>query len=330
MARRSVFVRVDRSTEPDMSEIMPSPSGPENLINPAHWLIAGQRIGFRALKRLWGRNVMLYTGGVSFFALLATFPAVAILIGVYSLLLTPAAAVSQADAFAQLMPPGAHALFQSELLRLAQAPIHIVSAQSGVALLIGLYAAHRGFKALIAGLSFIHGEDEPRSFWGFNLLAFGVLLAAFTLMGVLSTIFLAVRVLGAEIALTPLRGVSWFYSQWIWASIGLGVGLTLIYRYAMSSRPVGWRASFAGGVAAALLSVAASWASAIYVKEFSHFGAMYGSIAAVVVMLIWLSWNVNAIFYGGALATEMELSLDGEAAEAGVLEPVRLSSTSGL
>jgi membrane protein len=311
-----------------MSEAMSSRQAARIAVNPAHWLIASQRVGFRALGRLWGRNVMLYTGGVSFFALLATFPAVAILIGIYSVLLTPAAAVSQADTFAQMMPPGAHALFQSELLRLAAAPIHIVSVQSGAALLVGLYAAHRGFKALIAGLSFIHGEDEPRSFWGFNFLAFGVLVAAFTLMGVLSTIFLAVRVLGAEIALTPLRGVSWFYSQWTWASMGLGLGLTLIYRYAMSSRPVGWRASFGGGVAAALLSVAASWASAIYVKEFSHFGAMYGSVAAVVVMLVWLSWNVNAIFYGGALATEMELSLDGAAAGASVLEPVRLGSTS--
>ena len=312
-----------------MSETMESRPLYRININPAHWVMAGQRVALKALLRLWGRNVMLYTGGVSFFALLAAFPAVALLIGVYSLLLTPTAALAQADVFAQLMPPGAHALFQNELLRLAQAPIHIVSVQSGVALLIGIYAAHRGFKALIAGLSFIHGEDEPLSFWGFNLLAFVVLVAAFALMGVLSGIFLAVRVLGASVPLNSLTGVSWFYSQWTWASIGLSVGLTLVYRYAMSSRPVGWRASTAGGVAAAMLSLVASWASALYVKEFSHFGAMYGSIAAVVVMLIWLSWNVNAIFFGGALATETELSLDAaEAPLMGAPEPVKLHSTS--
>jgi membrane protein len=319
MARRSAFVRVDTRGGGDMSETMQASHRHSLNYNPGHWLMAGQRIALRSLARLWGRNVMLYTGGVSFFALLAAFPAVAILIGVYSLLLTPAAAITQADAFAQLMPPGAHALFQAELLRLASAPIHVVSAQSALALLVGLYAAHRGFKALIAGLSFIHGEDEPRSFWGFNILAFIVLVAAFALMGVLSAIFLAVRVLNAAIAINPLKGVSWFYSEWTWASIGLSLGLTLIYRYAMSSRPVGWRASIAGGVSAAILSLAASWASAVYVNQFSHFGAMYGSIAAVVVMLVWLSWNVNAMFFGGALATETELSLD--AAEAMPLPP---------
>jgi membrane protein len=297
-----------------MSEAMQASPDRPSSYNPGQWLIASQRIAFRALSRLWGRNVMLYTGGVSFFALLAAFPAVAILIGIYSLLLTPEAALTQADAFAQLMPSGAHDLFQAELLRLASAPINVVSAQSGVALLIGIYAAHRGFKALIAGLSFIHGEDEPRSFWGFNILAFIVLVAAFVLMGVLSAIFLAVRVLNATIAINPFRGVSWFFSEWSWALLGLSLGLTLVYRYAMSSRPVSWRASIAGGISASILSLAASWASAIYVKQFAHFGAMYGSIAAVVVMLIWLSWNVNAMFFGGALATEAELSLDAEAA----------------
>jgi membrane protein len=52
--------------------------------------------------------------------------------------------------------------------------------------------------------------------------------------------------------------------------------------------------------------LAASWASAFYVKQFAHFGATYGSIAAVVVMLIWLSWTVNSMFFGAALATEIE------------------------
>lgn len=298
--------------------------------DPAHWVMVLLRVLWQSLQRLWGRDVMLYTGGVSFFALLAAFPALAILIGVYSLMLTPTEALAQADVFAQLLPPGAHALFQSELLRLAHAPIRAVSAQSAVALIIGIYAAHRGFKALIAGLSFIHDEDEPHSFIGFNLLALATLVAAFALMGVLSGIFLAVRVLGATVHIEPLKGVSWFYSEWTWASIGLSLGLTLVYRYAMSSKPVGWRASIAGGLTAAALSLGASWASAVYVKTFAHFGAMYGSIAAVVVMLIWLSWNVNAIFFGGALATEVEILLDsGTLSHIRGFKPSRVKQTSG-
>ena len=267
------------------------------------------RVAAKALSRLWGRDVMLYTGGVSFYALLAAFPTLAIVIGVYSLLLTPQKAIAQADAIAHLLPQGAADLFQAELLRLAQAPIHIVSAQSGAALFISLYAAHRGFKALIAGLSLIHDDEQTHGFVRFNLLAFIAMLTAIGLVGLLSAVFLTVRVLASAFEQSPLKGVHWFYSEWTWTSIGVSLGMTLIYRFAMSTKPVGWRASTAGGVIASMLTVAASWASAVYAKQFAHFGATYGSIAAVVVLLVWLSWSVNAVFYGGALATEIELAL---------------------
>jgi membrane protein len=277
--------------------------------NPAHWLAGGARLVWRAIRRLWGRDVMLYTGGVSFFAMLAVFPALAISIGVYSLMLTPEQAATQADAFSQILPSNVQLLFQHELLRLAHAPPRSVSVQSGFAVLIGLYAAHRGIKALIAGLSFIHADDDEaktHSFVQINILAFLTLLAALFMMSVLSAVFLAVRLMASTLHMYPLRGVSWFDSEWTWAMFGLSLGLTLIYRYAMATRPVPWVAAIIGGVTAAIVSLLASWASAFYVKQFAHFGATYGSIAAVVVMLIWLSWTVNSIFFGAALATELE------------------------
>lgn len=277
---------------------------------PYRWMREALRITAKALARLWGRNVMLYTGGVSFYALLAAFPTLALLIGAYSLLLTSQDAIAQADAMARILPSSASDLFQSELMRLARAPIRIVSVQSGVALLISLYAAQRGFKALISGLSFIHGQTEAdRGFVGVNVLALLVLIAAFVLVGLLSGAFLTLRVLASTLGLRPGHDAHWFYNEWVWASIGISLSMTLVYRFAMSSRPVAWGPALAGGVAASALTLLASWASAIYAKQFAHFGATYGSIAAVVVVLIWLSWSVNAVFFGAALATEIELPM---------------------
>ena len=264
----------------------------------------------RALTRLWGRDVMLYVGGASFFIILAIFPGLALLIGAYSLLADPAQAVFQASALAKLMPTGARGLFQGELERLAHAPRDAISAQSGVALVIGAYAAHRGFKALLAGLSFIHDEPDPRGFVGFNLLALVVLLAAAIMMGLVSSLFLGLRLLSATLDLKPLAGVSWLYSEWTWASVGLTLGMSLVYRFAMSRRQVAWPAALVGGFLAAVLCLFASWASAFYVEQIAHLGATYGSVTAVVVFLIWLSWSVNAVFFGGALATEIEIWLD--------------------
>jgi len=278
--------------------------------DPLHWLQLGLIIAGKALTRLWGRDVMLYVGGVSFFILLAVFPALSIGIGLYGLLADPHEAARHAEFMAQVMPPGARGLFEGELTRLVQAPFEAVSAQSGVALLIGSYAAHRGFKALLAGLSFIHDEDAPRGFLGFNLMALLVLIAAFAMIAGLSAVFFYLRFVAAAFGLKPLAGVSWLYSEWTWVSFGLTVSMTLIYRYAMSSEPVAWRASAAGGGSATVLCLFASWASAFYVEQIAHLGATYGSVAAVVVFLIWLSWNVNAVFLGGAIATEIELAMD--------------------
>lgn len=278
-------------------------------LNPAHWLGAFLDVMKKALLRLWGRDVMLYVGGVSFFALLATFPAVAIAISLYSLMSTPDQATLQAEAMAHLMPTAARALFEDELLRLAHAPRPTMSLQSLFALVIGAYAAHRGFKALLAGLSFIHDEDKPRGFLSFNFIALLVALAAFGLLTVVSWAFLGFRLFTQTLHIEPLAEFGWIYSDWTWTTLALTVGLTLVYRYAMSREPVIWRASVIGGLAAAVMFVGASWASAIYVEQIVQLGATYGSVATVVVMLIWLSWNVNAVFFGGALATEVELAL---------------------
>ncbi len=263
----------------------------------------------RSFLRIWGRDCMLYTGGVSFFALLAVFPALTILVSLFSLLAPTSQVEGLGAALVNLMPLQAQDLVQSELGRLAGAPRTAISVQSMVALTIGLYAAHRGFKALLAGLSFIYEEDRPRNFVQFNVMALVVAVGAFALLAASSSAFLLVRVLGSTLKL-ELLGQSWLNNEWSWETVGLVAGFALLYRYAMASHHVSWRASVMGGVLATGLSILASWFCAFYVGKIANYGATYGSIGAVVVFLVWLSWNVNAVFFGGAVATEMEMILN--------------------
>jgi len=293
-----------------------------DIASPGFW----GRLSVRAFTRSWGRDVMLYTGGVSFFALLAVFPAIAILIGFYKAVLSIAQVGEQAAALADVMPHAARAIFRAEIERLSNASARTVSTQSAFALIVGAYAAHRGFKALLAGLNLIHDETEPHGFFRFNLLAFFVALFAFALFTIVSGAVVTSRLLDhAGPAATspglPLDG--------LWPALGLGLGLTLLYRYAMSHRdPVAWGPSITGGVVATVMSMLSSWLCAIYVEQIAQLGATYGSVGAVVVLLIWLSWNVNAIFYGGAFATEMEIA--GRARGAPDIEPAATGSIVNL
>ena len=292
-----------------MSDAGPQGHSPQIDLDPVHWARATLEVLGKALKRLWGRDVMLYVGGVSFWIMLAVFPLLVIVIGLYGMLSAPEQVAGQAEVLAGMLPAGARGIFRSELERLAHAPSVALSSQSVVALIIGAYAAHRGFKALLAGLSFIHDEENQRGFISFNIMALIVLIAALVLIGVVSFAFLGIRVMSLALDFKPLAGMSWLFSEWTWTSIGLVLAMTLIYRFAMAREPVAWRASLAGGVASAVLGLCFSWLCAFYVEQIAHLGATYGSVATVVVFLIWLSWNVNALFFGGALATEMEIAL---------------------
>ncbi len=305
-------------------------SNNSEIVAPGFW----GRLAVRAFTRSWGRDVMLYTGGVSFFALLAVFPAIAILIGFYKVVLSIGQVSEQAAALADMMPHAARTIFHQEIERLAGASARTVSAQSGFALIIGAYAAHRGFKALLAGLNLIHDEQEPHGFFKFNFLAFVVALVAFALFTVVSGAVVTSRLLShtAELGTVEQLGVP---LDGLWPALGLLVGLSLLYRYAMSHRVrVAWGPSIVGGAVATVMSMLSSWLCAVYVEQIAQLGATYGSVGAVVVLLIWLSWNVNAIFYGGAFATEMEIAwrargapavAAGAAADVVSLEERRLS-----
>ena len=281
------------------------------LAHPLFW----GRLAVRAFTRSWGRDVMLYTGGVSFFALLALFPAVAILIGFYKAVLSISQVSEQAAALADVLPHAARAIFINEIDRLAHTSARTVSAQSALALIIGAYAAHRGFKALLAGLNLIHDETEPHGFFKFNLLAVFVALFAFALFTVVSGAVVTSRLLEHTQEARPLAWMT-LPMEGLWPSLGLWLGLTMLYRYAMSHKtPVAWLPALLGGLTATIMSSVFSWLCAIYVEQIAQLGATYGSVGAVVVLLIWLSWNVNAIFYGGAFATELELAWKPEEPE---------------
>src|SRR5262245_5442047 len=98
--------------------------------DPLHWLRRVVVVLGKALARLWGRDFMPYTGGGSFFAMLAIFPALAILIGLYSVLSNPMQAEREAQALSALIPSGARELVQHQLVRLSHAPHEAISTQS--------------------------------------------------------------------------------------------------------------------------------------------------------------------------------------------------------
>jgi len=173
-------------------------------------------------------------------------------------------------------------------------------------------------------LNLIHDETNPLGFFKFNMLAFLVALAAFVLFTIVSGAVVTSRLMEHAYADQP---VGWLALplDGLWPALGLWLGLTMLYRYAMAhAKRVAWKAAIIGGLVATVMSTFFSWLCTIYVEQIVHLGATYGSVGAVVVLLIWLSWNVNAVFYGGAFATELEIEWETRAVPP---EPTALPDT---
>ena len=254
---------------------------------------------------------MLYAGGVSFYALLALFPGLTLVVTLYSVFTTPAKAAAEAATLSAIMPPAVQGLVHTELQKIVRTSVRALSFQGVVSFAIGVFAAHRGVKALLTGLQFIYGDAKERAAFAFNIRALLVGLVSFVLLTLASVGVVAARLLTAALHVRALPR-SALLNPWSWAGLALLVGLTWLYRNSISIRPVSLIAAIVAGASATILTLTASWLCAISVTKVVNLGATYGSFGAAIVFLIWLSWNVNGILFGAAVAAELEQEFKSE------------------
>lgn len=267
------------------------------------------------------RDVMLFAGGVSFFGMLALFPALALAMSIYGVAFSIEDAEAQFARFAEIMPVGAQDFVLDQMSRIADAPIAAVSAQGAIALAISLFAAARGAKALIAGLNHLAEDKDIRNVFHFNILA---MLAVLIGGGLLTAANLAVLIvpvaLRQVLEFLGLEALDFglFINEWTAAGATMFIALELLYRITMRRREhaVGWRASTLAALIATGLWLGLSKGFSTYVGQVIDFG-IYGSLGALVVFLLWIYWSAYAVFFGGALAIEMD-GLGRERAESDV------------
>ncbi|MFS2317674.1 YihY/virulence factor BrkB family protein [Maricaulis sp. D1M11] len=268
------------------------------------------RITVAAISRSMARDVMLFAGGASFFGMLALFPAIALSVAVYGLVFSVTDAQDQLARLAEIMPAGAQDFMLRQMTSIAEAPITRLSTQGAIALAIALFAASRGAKALIAGLNHIAEDKDIRNVIHFNILAMvsvligGALLAAANLAVLIVPVTL--RQAMEAIGLEPLDfGV--IVNEWTAAAMTMMIGLTLLYRLAMRQREaaIAWTAAMVAAMTSTLLWLGLSKGFSIYVNNVVDF-SIYGSLGALVVFLLWIYWSAYAVFFGGALAIELD------------------------
>ena len=271
-------------------------------IPPAGWWEILKRTAFLCVKN----RLMAEAGAVTFYSLLAVFPALTALVSLYGLFADPAAIARLIDQASVIMPSGGVELLRGQLDALVKNSPKGLSLGVGIGLVAALWSANQGSKALFESLNVIYRETEKRSYPVFVAQAF-----VFTLGAICFALVAMAGIVALPDVLTRfgLSDVSTKLFRWLrWPVLLLIVAgfLASLYRIGPSREDPKWRWVTWGGGLAALSWIAVSLAFSWYVRHSTSFDHTYGSLGAIVGFMIWI-WLSTLVALGGAqLNSEME------------------------
>jgi membrane protein len=276
--------------------------------------------GWKAvLRRTWYQmisdRVSLAAAGCAFYATLALFPAISMLISLYGLVFDPTTVEPHLEVLRGLLPVPAVALISDRVHLLVTKP----SSSLGISLLISagvtVWSTTTGTKSLIAAINLAYEERENRSILRYQVTAFGL-----TLLAVVGAVLGLAALVGLP-AVLGILGVA-TNQKVILQAISLALtlvfvvlALSLIYRYGPCRNTAKWRWVTPGSVLATFLWVAASVLFSFYVSDIATYATTYGSLGAFVGLMMWFFVSAYVVLLGAELNAELELQTARDSTE---------------
>jgi membrane protein len=260
----------------------------------------------RTATRFSDDRLLTEAAGITFFTLLAVFPAMTALVSLYGLFADPAAIAQHLETLSNVIPGGGMQILEEQIQRLTAKGHTTLGLGALLGLGVALWSANGGMKALCDALNIAYGEEERRSFLRRTLITL-----ALTIGGILFMLLAmaAVLVLPVVLNLVGLGGTADLLLRALrWPLLLLAVIFLLacIYRFGPSREQPKWRwVSWGSALAAAIWligSVAFSW----YVANFGNYNETYGSLGAVIGFMTWIWLSATIVLLGAELNAELE------------------------
>jgi membrane protein len=260
----------------------------------------------RVYANIGEHRILSLAAGVTYYSILAIFPALAALVAIYGLLSDPAGITKHLDELSSVVPTGAIDVAREQLTRLSAKSYQTLGFTFVIALSVSLWSANAAMKSMFDTLNIIYGEREKRDLIKLNAISLTFTIAAIAF-------FLAA--LGGVIVIPIILNYLWLSNAAdflvrtaIWPAMFLGLALALacIYRFGPSRQTPRWRWISWGSVAATLAWLAASALFSWYAANFGKFNETYGSLGAAIGFMTWLWISAIVILLGAELDAEME------------------------
>ncbi len=262
-------------------------------------------IGLRVFHDLSENRLVSVAAGVTFYVLLAIFPAVAALVSCYGLFADVATINDNLASLQGVMPSGALEIVGEQVKRIAAKGGGTLGLTFFTGILLSLWSANGGMKAVFDALNIVYEERETRNFVWLNLrsLAFTAGALLFIVLALVAIVVLPVvfNTLG-------LSSDAWYLALLRWPALLVAVlgGLALLYRYGPCRDAPRWRWVTWGSALAAVCWLAASLGFSWYVGNFGKYNETYGSLGAVIGFMTWIWLSTVIVLLGAEVNAEME------------------------
>ncbi|MBX3480306.1 MAG: YihY/virulence factor BrkB family protein [Caulobacter sp.] len=244
-------------------------------------------------------------GGVTFYALLAIFPAIAAFVSLYGLFADVATVQAQLAQMSGVFPTSAVQIVGDQMLRLAGQQDGKLTIALIVSLLVSVWSANAGMRALFEGLNDAYDELERRPFFRQTAISyvctFGALVFLVTVAAVLVALPIALKAMGLSEVLAI-----WGPLRWLLVLALAALAFTLLYRIGPSRARARWRWLTWGAVAASLMWIGGSLGFSFYLNTVAPFDATYGPLGAVIAFMVWVWLSILIILIGAELNAEIE------------------------
>jgi membrane protein len=268
-------------------------------------LLGWRDILWRTAREISVDKLPSVAGGVTFYTLLALFPAIGAFVSLYGLFADVAAVEKQLQEMATVFPASVVQIVGEQMLRLAGQEGGKLGVAFVVSLLLSIWSANASMKALFDGLNVAYDEDEKRNFVSKTALTYG-----FTLCALLYAVFIAAVLIAMPIVLerVGLGAISTFWIPLRWLAVWLVTALAfaMLYRFAPCRTRPRWRWVVLGALFGAAAWLVGSLGFSIYVNRIAHYDATYGPLGAVIAFMVWVWFSIMTVLVGAELNAEIE------------------------
>ena len=262
---------------------------------------------WRTYEQISADRLLLIAGGVVFYGLLATVPAITALVSMYGIFTSPSAINAQLNFLADVMPSGAYQLISDQIVRIARNSDGKLTLAFILGLGVALWSANAGMKAIFDALNVVYDEDEKRGIVKLNAISLSFTLAGILVLMIIIGAVVVVPLVLALVGFAAERQAGMLaLLRWPVLFVLVMFGLSVLYRYGPSRRQAKWRWVTVGSAFAALTWIAVSVAFSWYLSKFADYNATYGSLGAVIGLMMWMWISTAVILIGAELNSEVE------------------------